>query len=206
LSSGSAEEDIAKTIMRIIQEKNPETVHQLSSLVKEEAELSEQKVLDEVLKLQSEGKIVLKKPSEPVPCSFSSYLKTGHARWYWMTLVLASATALIVFTVPEDRLPLAYIRNVLGTVFVLWLPGYSLTKALFPKRAEKDASEGLDLLERIALSIGLSLALVPMIGLLLNYTPWGIRLTPITISLLAFTAVAATAAVAREQQARITIA
>lgn len=27
-----------------------------------------------------------------------------------------------------------------------------------------------------------SLALVPLIGLLLNYTPWGIRLTPITLS------------------------
>ncbi|HPC28222.1 MAG TPA: DUF1616 domain-containing protein, partial [Candidatus Methanomethylicus sp.] len=34
-----------------------------------------------------------------------------------------------------------------------------------------------------ALSIGLSLALVPLTGLVLNYTPWGIRLDPIVVSL-----------------------
>ncbi len=33
----------------------------------------------------------------------------------------------------------------------------------------------------------MSLALVPLVGLLLNYTPWGIRLTPVTLSLLALT-------------------
>ncbi|MEM3616108.1 MAG: DUF1616 domain-containing protein, partial [Candidatus Methanomethylicia archaeon] len=42
-------------------------------------------------------------------------------------------------------------------------------------------------LERLALSIGLSLALVPLVGLVLNYTPWGIRLTPIIISLTLLT-------------------
>ena len=33
-------------------------------------------------------------------------------------------------------------------------------------------------LERLALSIGLSLAIVALIALVLNYTPWGIRLNP----------------------------
>jgi uncharacterized membrane protein len=46
----------------------------------------------------------------------------------------------------------------------------------------------------------MSIALVPIIGLLLNYTPWGIRLTPIILSLLALTIVFATAAVIREYQ------
>jgi uncharacterized membrane protein len=45
----------------------------------------------------------------------------------------------------------------------------------------------LESLERLALSIGISLAIVPLVGLLLNYTPLGIRLTPIVISLAAFT-------------------
>jgi uncharacterized membrane protein len=46
----------------------------------------------------------------------------------------------------------------------------------------------------------MSLALVPLVGLLLNYTPWGIRLTPITLSLTALTLTFATAAVIREYQ------
>jgi len=60
----------------------------------------------------------------------------------------------------------------------------------------------LDNIERIALSIGMSLALVPLVGLLLNYTPWGIRLTPITISLLALTLILSTAAIIREHQTK----
>jgi len=60
----------------------------------------------------------------------------------------------------------------------------------------------LDNIERIALSIGMSLALVPLVGLLLNYTPWGIRLTPITISLLALTLTLSTAAIIREHQTK----
>ena len=44
----------------------------------------------------------------------------------------------------------------------------------------------------------MSLALVPITGLLLNYTPWGIRTTPITLSLLALTTAFAIAAIIRE--------
>jgi len=62
--------------------------------------------------------------------------------------------------------------------------------------------KGLDNIERTALSTGMSLALVPITGLLLNYTPWGIRLTPVTISLLALTITFATAAIIREHQAK----
>ena len=39
------------------------------------------------------------------------------------------------------------------------------------------------ILTRITLSIGLSLALVPLTGLVLNYTPFGIRLVPVAFSL-----------------------
>jgi uncharacterized membrane protein len=38
----------------------------------------------------------------------------------------------------------------------------------------------------MVLSIGLSIAIVPLIGLGLNFTPWGIRLDPIVISLTFF--------------------
>ena len=74
-----------------------------------------------------------------------------------------------------------FIRTALGLPMVLFLPGYALIAALFA--AEKD----LDGIERIALSFGLSIAVVPLIGLGLNYTPWGIRLLPILVCLSIFT-------------------
>lgn len=73
------------------------------------------------------------------------------------------------------------VRVPLGLVMVLFVPGYALIAALFPRR---DDLEGI---ERLALSFGLSIAVVPLIGLGLNYTPWGIRLVPIVISLSVFT-------------------
>jgi len=72
------------------------------------------------------------------------------------------------------------LRVALGLPFVLFFPGYTLIAALFPGR------EDLDGIERVALSFGLSIAVVPLIGLLLNYTPWGIRLYPILFSLNLF--------------------
>ncbi len=45
----------------------------------------------------------------------------------------------------------------------------------------------IDRVELMTLSIGTSLALVTLVGLLLNYSPWGLRLIPITTSLLLLT-------------------
>ncbi|MFC6716039.1 DUF1616 domain-containing protein [Natrialbaceae archaeon GCM10025810] len=46
---------------------------------------------------------------------------------------------------------------------------------------------GIDGLERVALSFGLSIAIVPLLGLVVNFTPWGIRLTPIMLAVSGFT-------------------
>jgi uncharacterized membrane protein len=73
------------------------------------------------------------------------------------------------------------VRIVLGFSLVLFLPGYSLIAMLFPRM------DDLGWVERFALSLGLSIAIVPLLGLVLNYTPFGIRLVPVLIVLSAFT-------------------
>jgi len=83
------------------------------------------------------------------------------------------------------------VRIILGLPLVLFLPGYSLIAVLFPR---KDDLEGI---ERIALSFGLSIAVVPLLGLALNYTPFGIRLTTILGVLSIFTISLALGAVLR---------
>lgn len=74
------------------------------------------------------------------------------------------------------------LRIILGLPFLLFIPGYLLSFVLFPLKKTKN---GIDTIERIAFSIALSLAIVPIIGLGLNYTPAGLQLEPILISLLA---------------------
>jgi len=74
-----------------------------------------------------------------------------------------------------------FLRVIFGIPVILFVPGYALIAALFP------AAKDIGGIERIALSFGLSIAVVPLIGLALNYTPWGIRLDPVVVSLAIFT-------------------
>lgn len=85
----------------------------------------------------------------------------------------------IFLTVPP--LDDTVIRTILGIPMVLFIPGYVLIAALFPGK------DDLDGIERTALSFGLSIAVVPLLGLGLNFTPWGIRFGPIIASLILFT-------------------
>jgi uncharacterized membrane protein len=73
------------------------------------------------------------------------------------------------------------VGNLLAILLVLFVPGYVLVAALFPKNKE------IDWIERIALSFGLSIAVVPLLGLLLNFTPFGIRFAPILATIAIFT-------------------
>jgi uncharacterized membrane protein len=59
--------------------------------------------------------------------------------------------------------------------------------------------DGIDGIERVALSFGTSIAIVPLIGLILNFTPFGIRLTPIVVSLLLFCTVGVAVAAHRRR-------
>jgi uncharacterized membrane protein len=93
-------------------------------------------------------------------------------------LLLTFFTIISVFVPQLNTTPL---RVVFGLPFVLFLPGYALIAALFPRKSD------LDGIERVALSFGLSIAVVPLIGLILNYTPFGIRLVPIAVALSVFT-------------------
>jgi hypothetical protein len=196
-----AQEELDRLIIRTVEMTKPENVQQLIDRVQELSSKSKQEIMNRIIQLQQQEKISLKQPQTPAPEKFSSYLHSNQALWYWVTMTLTIATAIVVFTVPEDAYPLVYLRNVLGVIFILWLPGYAFIKALFPKQLPvRTSDKNLDTIERIALSMGMSIALVPIVGLLLNYTPWGIRLTPIVLSLLGLTTIFATTAVIREHQ------
>jgi uncharacterized membrane protein len=98
------------------------------------------------------------------------------------------------------------LRMILGLPFILFIPGYLLIFALFPN---KKTDKGIDILERIALSFGLSIAVVPLIALGLNYTMWGITLNSIINSLSIFILSVGTIAVYRwiktDEKERFTI-
>ena len=158
-------------------------------------ELVEGKSWRELRKLYEEirsGKLLITDPDPPR--DYATYMqRLDYTLWYWTslaTLILAVISVYATNIIPGASI----LRVILGSIVVLFLPGYATIEALYPKEGE------LSSLERLALSIGLSLAIVPLIGLALNYTPWGIRLNPIIITLTAYTTTILTIAAYRKYQ------
>ncbi|MFC4438480.1 MULTISPECIES: DUF1616 domain-containing protein [Natrialbaceae] len=132
-------------------------------------------------------------------------------------VAMIAVTALVNVAVFAPLIRETPLRVPLGLAFALFVPGYVFVAALFPEAGESPTADqladdpdddglfadapfrsGIDGIERVALAFGLSIAIVPLIGLVLNFTPWGIRLTPIMVSLTGFT-VAATAVAAHRR-------
>jgi len=76
---------------------------------------------------------------------------------------------------------LGFLRIVLGVGYVLFIPGYALQAALFSHPVHLTA------LDRFAFSIGLSVAIMPVLGLILDGPPGGIFLWQSFIFLTSFT-------------------
>jgi len=126
----------------------------------------------------------------PANASFLQYLSLWdmHLGLYGFMLIALIAVFAIYLTPAE--LPWMPVRWVLGTLLVAFIPGYVTIEALFPRIR-------IDSFERVALSVGLSLALAMFVGFLLNFSPWEITLDPIVVALTVLTVGVAFVALAR---------
>ena len=141
------------------------------------------KELLNIYKKIKSGEIVIEDPNPPR--DYYEYItRLDYSSWFWAGLCLIALT-LVSIVLSSYSYWVQLIRYIVGTVFVVFIPGYFTLEALYPSGKEFND------LEKLALSIGLSLALVPLIGLLLNYTPWGIRLWPVTIALSVYSIIMA---------------
>lgn len=136
--------------------------------------LEKEEVYQAVVGLQKENKVdvVLTHKFR----SFIDYVKElSFSIGLWFVLLVTAITILTVFVLPQIQ-PLTTIRMVAGIGFVIFLPGYALMELLF---TNKDMGS----MERIAVGVGLSLAVAPIVGFMLSYSPWGITLIPLVVSL-----------------------
>jgi len=190
-SQSQPKPSLRDVVRNTIRSEHPKTVAELAQLVSADGTVYEDEFMAALKEAVSEGGIELKQTSYNLESALDYLFTITISGWFWATMILAVSAILSVAFVP-DAFPVNVIRWVLGSVFVLYLPGYTLIQFLFAEKKE------LDSLERFALSVGLSLAVVPLIGLILNYLPWGIRLEPITISLSLFVVSFAILAAARK--------
>ena len=96
-------------------------------------------------------------------------------------LLVAGFVLLIDILVLVPAFSGSFLRTYLGILMVLFLPGYALTAAIFP------AISDLEGIERAVVSFGLSIAVVPIMGMGLTSTLWGIKEIPTLTVLSLFT-------------------
>lgn len=109
-------------------------------------------------------------------------------------LVLAWGVALTVFLLVAVDAPSAFRLAIAGPALLV-LPGYVVVATLYPRRGP-DATEGrgsllggpdrITVRERFALAFGLSLALLPLLGIAISVSPWGFSESAVARAFTAF--------------------
>lgn len=112
----------------------------------------------------------------------------------WLTIAVVLLCAFLILPpvlFPPEGMA-AYLRIALAIALVLVLPGYAITMAVF-------AARPLDHATTILFSIGLSLTVAILGGLVLNWTPEGLQASSWTILLITMTLGAGAVALARRR-------
>jgi hypothetical protein len=131
---------------------------------------------DAVEMLKQENLIVVQSRPIAAQNSFYVYLTRNYLSLpFWSAVAITVLTLVSVFLMPST-VPWSLFRYVVGGAFTLIMPGFSILQLLFPAKDIRN-------MERFTLSVGLSLGLLPLIGLVFVYSPFGIHLTPIVIFL-----------------------
>lgn len=108
--------------------------------------------------------------------------------------VVFGLAAIWVTVSPVSRL----VRLLVGVLFLLFVPGYTVTVALFPRAIPWNTTgdigelDGLFPFDRLLLSVALSTALAVIIGINIEFTPWDITAQTVSTGLFSLTLIAAT--------------
>jgi uncharacterized membrane protein len=164
----------------LTENENPSVQRVFDDLRVKFPSVTKPQLVDLLSELAEQGKIDLD-DMKSANVSLGEYLRLWDRNlWFYGSLIISLFTLFLVYVAPS-QMPFLALRWVFGSFFVLLIPGYVALEALYPKKGV------INSFQRFALGFGLSLALVPLVVLILNYTPWGIRLTPIIISLTILT-------------------
>ncbi|MDG6223358.1 MAG: DUF1616 domain-containing protein [Candidatus Bathyarchaeota archaeon] len=160
---------LESVILDVLETDQPENVEQLVRIVQNQVDASLDEIKAEIKRLHKKGMVSLEEPKTPKQ-NFVQFLFAKDNYWFWIIMVTSILTFASIVLIPENQGLVSYIRYVFAFVLVAFLPGYCLTKTLFPKKTT------LDPIEIIVFSIGLSFALTTLMGLFLSFSSIGLTL------------------------------
>lgn len=199
-NSNNDDKKFEESIIELIKEKHPKNTEQLISFLQEKNDFTKEEIINLLIGMENKGILNFRKETEN-PISLGAYFFTRHALWYWIVIGLSLATTISIFTIPgNSSVLLLNLRMAFSLIFILLLPGYSLVRTLFPLQIKNKNKLQIEKSERLGLSFGMSLVIVTLTGLLLNFTPFGITIIPLVLSLFLITLSFSTIGILREFQ------
>jgi uncharacterized membrane protein len=161
---------VEKMVLDIISRKTCRKVGDVvSNLHKVDRSISEDEIHDAVRNLERKGAVSLSE--EKIQASFVQSLLDPWTNLPLWAAVLGSALMIVsLYLLPLDGSWLG-VRGLVGAIFLFVLPGYVLAELLVQKDKPR-------VIEQIAVSIGLSMAAVVLIGTVLGFSEIGVRIDP----------------------------
>ena len=103
----------------------------------------------------------------------------SRVRWYILIILFSILSTVLIVIIGDNSNMWIYFRQVISIPFTFFFPGYVLVNNIYSVNEIGDV-------EKLALSISLSLIIVPSIGLLSNYMGLGINKNTQTYLILSF--------------------
>ena len=179
IEAATRKEEISNKIDSVLIEEKPKDVRSLIEIVEEKYEIPEEEIISVIREREINQEITLQ---EPIPLSTELpkkpkeyFIKNNYyTKEFWISIGVMALVLIFVLVNVESGF-FFYVRYAVVSFFMLVLTGWSLTSAIFP-----EINDDFRFLERSATAIGLSLLVLILDGLFLNYT---FHFTPLSIGL-----------------------
>ncbi|MHA1121187.1 MAG: DUF1616 domain-containing protein [Candidatus Heimdallarchaeota archaeon] len=179
IEAATRKEEISNKIDSVLIEEKPKDVRSLIEIVEEKYEIPEEEIISVIREREINQEITLQ---EPIPLSTELpkkpkeyFIKNNYYTKEFWTSIGVMALVLIFVLIDVESGFFFYVRYAVVSFFMLVLTGWSLTSTIFP-----EINDDFRFLERSATAIGLSLLVLILDGLFLNYT---FHFTPLSIGL-----------------------
>jgi len=179
IEAAKRKEEINNKIDSVLAEFKPKDIRSLIKLIEDKYDIPEEETISVIREREINQKIILQ---EPIPLSTELpkkpreyFIKNNYYTKEFWTSIGVMVLVLIFVLVDVESGFFFYVRYAIVTFFMLILTGWSLTSTIFP-----EINDNFRFLERVATAIGLSLLILILDGLFLNYT---FHFTPLSIGL-----------------------
>lgn len=164
------EEEIKIEILNYLAKVSNVTINDLILYLKKGYNVDKENSLNLINQLKNDKKVMVKQ------ALMTGYPVLDQNMWIVYVFTLSIVISVMVLINIQSIFVLIVLKYIVGTFYLFYIPGYTLMKVI-------SYSQELSDVEKIGLSLGFSLVLTPLTGLVLIYTPFKLTLLTITVSL-----------------------